>query len=425
MAKKEAANIKDDDLQTNVIAQSSSDGVADAMVLSLWGSIEAELHAEGLTKESNRGLFLEKLAERLALRLSGLLDQEDLPQLVATKPPHLLKADRLAAEVQARAKSRSALDLDQADVPHNSHAVDRLRINSSPVRRRRGAAFPTDAELARDRHPQRDFWLADVIDIAFKDDVASMEAPVYALSKRPDKREATWVSPDGNKKLFVFETKQGRATIFDKDILIYATSQMTAALNDGKPVSRTMRYRPYDFFVTTNRDTGGDEYVRHKAALERLQGTSIQTNIATGGVHITRQFSLIESWEIIEKDEKTGRATSVAITLNEWMVNAIAGREVLTMNKDYFRLGSPMDRRLYELARKHGFTRGVWVVSWDNLYSLTGSVASMKEFRRGVREAQERDVIPDFMLMLDDDGVTFKRHPTADRAVDNLLPNGV
>lgn len=301
----------------------------------------------------------------------------------------------------------------------NSMAISRLRSNP-PSRKRRGVEFPSDTELARDRHPQRDFWLADIIDIAFKDDVASMEAPVYALSKRPDKREATWVSPDGKKKLFVFETTKGRATIFDKDILIYATSQMTAALNQGKSVSRTMRYRPYDFFVTTNRDTGGDEYTRHKAALERLQGTSIQTNIATGGTRTTRQFSLIESWEIVEKDEKTGRAISVAITLNEWMMNAIAGREVLTMNKDYFRLSSPIDRRLYELARKHGFTRGIWTVSWDNLYSLTGSVATMKEFRRSVREAQERNVIPDFLMMLDDDGVTFKRHPIAIPPVDKL-----
>jgi hypothetical protein len=32
--------------------------------------------------------------------------------------------------------------------------------------------------------------------------------------------------------------------------------------------------------------------------------------------------------------------------------NAVAGFEVLTLHRDYFRLRKPMERRIYELARK-------------------------------------------------------------------------
>ena len=41
--------------------------------------------------------------------------------------------------------------------------------------------------LAPDRHPQMDFFIADIFDAALKDDVASMEHPLFAL-KAGDRR---------------------------------------------------------------------------------------------------------------------------------------------------------------------------------------------------------------------------------------------
>jgi plasmid replication initiation protein len=35
------------------------------------------------------------------------------------------------------------------------------------------------------------------------------------------------------------------------------------------------------------------------------------------------------------------------------LYNAILAREVLTLNRDYFRLDGGLERRIYELARKH------------------------------------------------------------------------
>ena len=41
-------------------------------------------------------------------------------------------------------------------------------------------------KLAPDRHPNRDFFVADILDWALKDDRASMEHPIFSLSKKPD-----------------------------------------------------------------------------------------------------------------------------------------------------------------------------------------------------------------------------------------------
>ena len=71
--------------------------------------------------------------------------------------------------------------------------------------------------------------------------------------------------------------------------------------------SRTVRFRVFDYLVSTNKLTGGNEYKRLEDALERLRGTSIKTNIMTGGQRVKEGFGIVDSWKIIEKsptDEK-------------------------------------------------------------------------------------------------------------------------
>src|SRR5215472_8042255 len=43
-------------------------------------------------------------------------------------------------------------------------------------------------KLAPDRHPNRDFFIADILDWALKGDLASMEHPMFSLAKKPDTR---------------------------------------------------------------------------------------------------------------------------------------------------------------------------------------------------------------------------------------------
>lgn len=42
----------------------------------------------------------------------------------------------------------------------------------------------------------------------------------------------------------------------------------------------------------------------------------------------------------------------VEIKLSDWVFNAIEHQEVLTLHRNYFRLRKPLERRMYELARR-------------------------------------------------------------------------
>jgi hypothetical protein len=264
--------------------------------------------------------------------------------------------------------------------------------------------------LIRIRHPNRDFFLADLFDYALKDDGASMEAPIFTLATKPDLSIWTWTSKDGNKSIKVAPSVLGRATQFDKDVLIYVVSQLTEALNRGRKdaQNRTVRFTVYDYLVTTNRGVGGDDYRRLQEAFERLAGTRITTDIKTGGERVKEGFGIIDTWRIIEKSREDERMIAVEITLSRWLYNAVQAFEVLTIHPDYFRLRKPLARRLYELARKHCGHQASWAIGLDLLREKSGSKSTLREFRRAVRAIEADDSLPEYRVLVGhDDKVTF------------------
>ena len=208
-----------------------------------------------------------------------------------------------------------------------------------------------------------DFFVCDFHGVSPKHDLASMEHPLFSLATRPDRRILSYQHNDVT--VTVTPSVRGRATIFDADILIFCISQLMAALNAGKPVMRTMTLTAHDLLLATGRETSGDSYRRLKDAFERLVGTRITTNIVTGDKDVTQGFGLIESWEIVRKT-RAGRMVSVTVTLSDWLYQAVISRNVLTLNRDYFRLRKPLERRLYELARKHCGKQRYWRGSVGN-----------------------------------------------------------
>lgn len=254
-------------------------------------------------------------------------------------------------------------------------------------------------------HPNRDFFLCDMFDYSLKDDGVSMEAPIFSLSTKADTSIWHWESKDNLRAITVTPSVKGRATQFDKDLLIYVVSQMTEAINRERPDAQTrvVRFRVYDYLVSTNKPTGGKEYQRLQDALERLTGTRIKTNIKTGGVRVKEMFGLIESATIVEKAPDDESMIAVEVTLSKWLFNAVQAHEVLTINPDYFRLRKPIERRLYELARKHCGDQARFVISLELLQDKCGSQSSSKEFRRTLRELIAADTLPDYKMELNSD----------------------
>lgn len=269
---------------------------------------------------------------------------------------------------------------------------------------------PTGRGLVRQRHPNRDFFLADLFDYALKDDGASMEAPIFTLSTKPDLSIWTWTSKDGNKSIKVAPSVLGRATQHDKDVLIYVVSQLTEALNRGREdaQSRTVRFTVHDFLVTTNRQTSGEGYRLLHEAFERLSGTRISTDIKTGGQRVKEGFGIIDRWKIIDKSPNDERMVAVEVTLSEWLYNAVSAFEVLTIHPDYFRLRKPLARRLYEIARKHCGHQASWSIGLTLLQEKAGSKSSIYEFRSAVKAIAADNSLPEYqMVLVDKNKVTF------------------
>ncbi|ABD57182.1 replication initiator protein A [Jannaschia sp. CCS1] len=240
-----------------------------------------------------------------------------------------------------------------------------------------------------------DFFLCDLFDPVPKGDLGTMEHPVFSLATRPDRRILTY--EHNGVEITVTPSVKGRATIFDKDILIFCTSQLMAAINANRPVSRTLQLTAHDLLLATGRDRSGDGYKRLRAAFERLAGTRITTNLITGGVEVTQGFGLIEAWQIVRRT-RNGRMVSVSVTLSEWLYRAALTKSVLTLSRQYFRMRKPLERRIYELARKHCGRQNEWRVSVDTLLKKSGSASPRRVFRAMLREMIAADALPDYHL---------------------------
>ena len=208
-----------------------------------------------------------------------------------------------------------------------------------------------DEHLLPAKHGNGDLFICDVADAALKDLIPQMEHPFYSLSKKRDIAIRKY-EHNGN-WLEIMPSAKGLATIYDKDILIYCISQIMEKLKRKEPVGQRVRITSYDLLVFTNRGTSGRDYDALCEAIDRLAGTRITTNIRTGDEEQRDSFGLIDAAAIRRKHGLDGRLLWVEIKLSDWVFNAIRGQEVLTLHRDYFRLGKPLERRIYELARKH------------------------------------------------------------------------
>lgn len=266
-----------------------------------------------------------------------------------------------------------------------------------------------EGQLLPDRHPQSELFICDVMDAAVKDDMASMEHPIFSLSTKPEREVRSYTN--GNTRLDIEPSVHGVATIHDKDVLIFAISQIMAARNAGKPYSRHISFNAYDFLVFSNRQTGGSSYERLKSTLSRLDGTRLRTTIKTGGEETWTAFGLIEG-ATIRRKAADGRVVEWGITLSEWLFRAIEAQEVLTLSPDYFRLRKPLERRVYEIARKHCGRQAEWKIGIAKLHEKCGSRSPLKQFKYLMNQLVEFDHLPDYSVSIEEDSVIFSSRGT-------------
>lgn len=272
--------------------------------------------------------------------------------------------------------------------------------------------------LVPDRHPQRDIFVCDVADAVIKDIMPQMEHPVYGLSKTPEKNTRRY--EHNGHWLELRPGPKGLATIYDKDILIFCISQIMAAKKNGLPVSKHIKINCRELLTFINRGTSGRDYQALQDAIDRLDGTRIATNIQTGQIGQQFSFGLIDASMTLRHHGLDGRLIACELVLSDWVFNAISHNEVLALHPNYFRLRKPLERRVYEIARKHCGQQSDWKISLPLLLKKTGSQSPEKRFRQMVKALSKTNHLPDYYVHYEADGdmVLFNNRDTMNQKDD-------
>ena len=261
---------------------------------------------------------------------------------------------------------------------------------------------PRPAQPSEDSERTRlDPFIVATGDAAPRDQRDLMERPFFSLAKRPRTTPILYRAADVEVQVFAMP-EHGMATIWDADIIIWATSTLNRMREQGiNDLPRTLTTTSYDLLRAIKRDTSGRAYQELQAALQRLQTTSISTSIRAPKRRTKAGFNWLDKWTL-EVDPDTDQPRGMTITLSDWVYEGIMGeRSLLTMHPDYFLLSGGLERALYRIARKHaGTQRGGWTCRVEVLRDKTGSDAQPKEFNRMLRRVIEADQLPDYAMEL-------------------------
>lgn len=191
-------------------------------------------------------------------------------------------------------------------------------------------------------------------------------------------------------------------------MIIYAISQLIAGMKEGRPLSKRVKIDPYAFLVFTQRGVGGRDYDALSDSLDRIDGTRFRTNILFEGTRTDEWMGIIDGAKM-ETDEHTGKIRSLELKLSDTVLETVERMQVLTLHRDYFRLSRPIERRIYEIARKAVGQDESWSFLMPTLHRKSGSKGSLREFRRQIKPIIEGDYLPDYRIEFDEDAdkVTF------------------
>ncbi len=252
----------------------------------------------------------------------------------------------------------------------------------------------------RDERAQLDLFRALPGDLAPRDAQDLMAYPFFSLAK--SKRLAPIDFKSGSVKIRVEAVPEhGMATIWDADVLIWAASQIVEARDVGLRPSRLMATTPYEILNFIGRGVSLRDYDRLKAALDRLQSTTVATSIRQPTERRLHRFSWINEWK--ERADDRGRPLGLELIVPDWFYGAVLDDAlVLTIDRSYFDLTGGLERWLYRLVRKHGGKQEFgWSFDFPHLHAKSGSLSPLKHFAYDLRDIVRRQPLPGYRLTIE------------------------
>jgi len=236
-------------------------------------------------------------------------------------------------------------------------------------------------------------------DIAPRDAQDLMARPFFSLAKSKRvqpidfRMGETWIQVEAT-------PEHGMATIWDADVLIWAASQIVEARDAGRQTSRLMAATPHEILTFIDRSTGRDHYDRLKAALDRLQSTTVATSIRQQHQRRRHRFSWINEWQ--ERLDGDGRPLGIELIVPDWFYAGVLNQAlVLTIDSAYFDLTGGLESWLYRIVRKHGGRQsGGWSFDLAHLHLKSGVLSPLKRFAFELRAIVSRQPLPGYRLGL-------------------------
>ena len=278
-------------------------------------------------------------------------------------------------------------------------------------------SFPARGRLELESGEGLQIFRALPGDLAIRDAQDLMAYPFFSLAKSPRMQPIDYCA--GGVRVRVEGTvEHGIATIWDADVLIWAASQIVEARDCGIVTSRRLATTPYELLRFIGRGTSLRDYLRLKAALDRLQSTSVATSIRQPTHRRLHRFSWINEWT--ERADAAGRSLGLELILPDWFYSGIVDASlVLRLDRAYFALSGGIERWLYRLVRKHGGRQVEgWQFEFRHLHRKSGSLARFSDFAFDLRRIAERQSLPGYrtsVLRLDARSETLSFYPD-DRA---------
>lgn len=211
----------------------------------------------------------------------------------------------------------------------------------------------------------------------------SIEAlPLFRLSDSADDASVSCVAGTGGRWRVLPNPGERVPGTFDQDVYVELWRRYHEA---GAPADGRVAFRLHAFIRSMGRRADGRTYEQLRAALARLERTTLESQEAyydaTAGTVVDARFSLltavsIERRRIADRDQLTlfsslnvSEPGEAVVTLSPMLrANIAAGHTITLGASHYLALGSPVARRLYrllEVAREEG--KVAWRVSLGDL----------------------------------------------------------
>lgn len=279
-------------------------------------------------------------------------------------------------------------------------------------------SFPAGAGTMRptpDGDIQPDLFVNRYYDLSVptKDARHTMDYAIFRLSKRDKRASAVMEYKLKDGYIRVKSGPDGMASVWDYDIVLMCISYLTDEMNRYKAgLRKTLPDRVFspdvsDILKFCRRSKGGKQYEMVEAALSRLKTTTMEyvREIKSKGkrtMRVVEQAGLIENSKVISYADN-GRINAVQITVPDWIYQEIVQPgtpDVLTIHPDFFLIDPGIARFLYRLARRAaGKSSACW--SFKKIYEHSGSVGTLKEFTRILRNLIAKNDLPEYDISED------------------------